>query len=129
MTRPEPILGGASVVVLEDDYYLATDLQNALLAAGAEVIGPFSGEADARLGLGGRKPDCAVVDINLGCGPSFELSRELLGREVPLTFVTGYDVGAIPDDLHLVGRLQKPVDMDQAVLAVARLLGRESTTR
>lgn len=129
MSGEEPILAGASVIVLEDDYYLATDLRSALLAAGAEVIGPFPEEADARLGLGGGNPDCALVDINLGHGPIFDLSRELLEQGVPLTFVTGYDASAIPGDLHSVERLQKPVDPDQAVLAVARLLGRDPTTR
>ncbi len=43
-----PDLGGKTVLVIEDEYYLATDVARALQGAGAEVLGPYSSEADAR---------------------------------------------------------------------------------
>ena len=73
---------GARVLVLEDDYYQATDLQAALEGAGATVIGPFGNEADATVAAAGERLDCAFIDVNLGAGPSFAVPLALAARSV-----------------------------------------------
>src|SRR3712207_7479657 len=45
---PGERLRGMRVLVLEDDYYLAMELQGALERAGAKVVGPFGDEADRK---------------------------------------------------------------------------------
>lgn len=117
-----PDLGGRCVLVVEDDYYLATDAARALLGAGAEVLGPCATEEAARAELTRRRPDAAVVDINLGPGPSFELARSLRELGVPLVFITGYDPELIPEELSDVTRLAKPVQLRQLVGAIAKLV-------
>jgi CheY-like chemotaxis protein len=89
-------LAGCSVLVVEDDYYLATDAQIALAKAGATVVGPSARTDEGLSLLDQRRPDCAVLDINLGSGPCFVLARELRTRSVPFVFVTGYDASIIP---------------------------------
>ncbi|MDV2984364.1 UNVERIFIED_CONTAM: PAS domain-containing protein [Methylobacteriaceae bacterium AG10] len=122
----EPDLSGHRVLVVEDDYYLATDTARALLSAGAEVIGPCPTEEAARDALEDGAPEAALVDINLGSGPSFTLAALLRERGVPFVFITGYDEGVIPPDFADVERLQKPVELRRVVhfLAETLLAGR-----
>ncbi|WP_298091747.1 hypothetical protein, partial [uncultured Sphingomonas sp.] len=118
-----PDLGGKTVLVIEDEYYLATDVARALQGAGAEVLGPYSSEADALAGLEGHRPDVAVVDINLGAGPSFKLAEALKDGGISFVFVTGYDEEVIPPEFEQVARLQKPIQLRQIISEVAKLAG------
>jgi DNA-binding response OmpR family regulator len=119
MTNAPP-LAGINVLLVEDDFYLASDEKAALEKAGARVIGPCS-DADEAAGLSaGETVDCAVVDINLGDGPSFSFARAMRDRGVPLVFVTGYDQAVIPPDLATAERLEKPIRDRSLIAAVER---------
>ena len=118
----EADLSGHRILVVEDDYFLATDAVRALQGAGAEVLGPFSTEEDAKAELDEQRPDAAVVDINLGLGPSFKLATTLKDTGIPFVFTTGYDLEVIPAEFEGVERLQKPVQLRQIIAAIARLL-------
>lgn len=118
----EADLRGLRVLVVEDDFYLATDTARALQGAGANVLGPCPNEEAARDALADEHPDAAVVDINLGAGPSFKLAETLKDRGIPFVFTTGYDPEVIPTEFEGVQRLQKPVPLRQIVAAVSKLL-------
>lgn len=118
----EANLSGRRVLVIEDDFYLATDAVRALQGAGAEVLGPCPTEATARDEMDEQRPDAAVVDINLGSGPSFKLAEMLKDRGIPFVFTTGYDPEVIPAEFDGVERLQKPLKLRQIVNAVSHLL-------
>lgn len=118
----KPDLGGHRVLVVEDEYYIASETAHALQGAGAEVAGPCASEHAARSELESRRPDAAIVDINLGRGPSFDLAETLKARGIPFVFVTGYDQEVIPLEFVGVERLQKPVQLRQMIEAVARLV-------
>lgn len=119
----EPELRGRCILIVEDDYYLATDATRALESAGAEVAGPFPTEGAAGAALEVRRPDAALIDINLGGKVSFGLAGRLLEAGIPFAFVTGYDAGIIPERFGGVGRIEKPLAPWQVVLAASRLLG------
>ena len=118
----EPDLTGRRILVVEDDYYLATDTARALRGAGAEVMGPYATEEDARAELNEQRPDAAVVDINLGRGPSFKLAETLKDGCIPFVFTTGYDVEVIPAEFDSVERLQKPLELRHIVGAITKLM-------
>ncbi|PXW64102.1 MULTISPECIES: GAF domain-containing protein [Methylobacteriaceae] len=115
-------LSGHRVLVVEDDYYLATDTARALQGAGAQVVGPCPNEEAARAALADAGPTAALIDINLGSGPSFILAHLLRQRNVPFVFVTGYDEGVIPQEFSDVERLQKPVELWRVVKFLAETL-------
>ncbi|MBV9653216.1 MAG: response regulator [Acetobacteraceae bacterium] len=119
----EPDLSRHRILVIEDDYFLATDAARALLSAGAIIVGPCPTEGAARAQLDGERPDAAVVDINLGPGPSFELAKLLTERGIPFVFLTGYDQQIIPDGFTHITRLEKPIQSWQLVEAISRSLG------
>lgn len=116
--RTDARLAGLSVLVLEDDYFLADDTARTLRGAGAEVLGPYGDAADAIVVADRTPPGCALVDVNLGRGPNFAPARALLARGFPVLFLTGYDTDVIPDDLRGLPCLQKPVPAARLIEAV-----------
>lgn len=115
-------LDGRSVLLVDDDFILVMNARRDLEEVGAKVIGPFN-RADAALSsLEEGRPDVAVVDLNLGAGPNFDLVRALTAQRIPTLIVTGYDQCTIPPDLASVPCLQKPIVKHQLVSAVAQLL-------
>lgn len=124
-TKLDAPLSGRRILVVEDDFYLASDAARALRSAGAEIVGPIPRSAMALDILARDGIQAAVVDINLGGdGPSFELADALKRHGVPFVFVTGYDQVVIPERLCDVVTVQKPADMKAVVQAVVGLLAR-----
>lgn len=114
-------LSGYSVLVIEDDFYLADDAQMALEAAGASVIGPVGNTDDALVLIATTRPDIALVDVNLGKGASFESAAALRASGIPFLFLTGYDANVIPAEYADAPRLQKPVDKRSLLTALVTL--------
>ena len=117
-------LNGLSVLVLEDDFYIAEDAKAALEEAGAKVLGPFAASREAIAEAAEAGADCALVDLNLGSGQSFEPARRLLQMGVPVVVMTGYDASIIPEAFSNVPCLQKPTQPRNIVAAVERACGR-----
>lgn len=120
----EQFLEGASVLILEDDFYQAHDTRECLEEVGARILGPFSDAADAIAAADQARPDYAIVDVNLGRGMNFAPARALMARGVRVLFVTGYDETVLPDDMQQAPCLQKPAPADRIVTAVRGLSGR-----
>lgn len=114
-------LSACTVLVVEDEYYLAADVTQALQRRGARVLGPFPDAPGALEALTAHTPDCAVVDVNLGPGPGFDVADRLRSLGVPFLFFTGYDREVIPARFADVGRLEKPVWDVKLLGAVERL--------
>lgn len=81
----EATLAGRSVLVVEDDYYLADEHARALETAGAIVLGPAPSVA-AALDLLGREAalEAAVLDVNLGGEMVYAVADTLAVRGIPV---------------------------------------------
>lgn len=112
-------LQGCRVLVLEDDFYLAEDIADALREAGGSVLGPFGDVSRAAGALEHEGPDLAVLDVNLGGDNSFEIGRTLKRRGIHFLFATGYDQSVFPDDLADAAYLTKPISMRALVASLA----------
>jgi DNA-binding NtrC family response regulator len=117
-----PRLTGFSVLVVEDEYFQAQDCCEWLRSAGATVAGPVRSCVDAKDILDRARVDAAVVDINLGHGPDFQVASQLTDRGVPFIFATGYDDMVIPAEFQQAPTLQKPYDSQDLIAAVSSLL-------
>ena len=104
-------LAGRRILVIEDEYYLAMELQDEIEQAGGAVIGPCADAKTCLTLLKGDRADAAIVDINLGNGPSFEVADALRSIGVPFLFLTGYDAETVPDRLRDVLCVQKPANI------------------
>lgn len=106
------------ILIVEDEYYLAADLAQALTALGAQIVGPVATVADAQLMLDRQHIEGAVVDVNLRGEMSFPIADRLEAAGIRYVITTGYDAAAIPHRFRTVPRLEKPYRAD----AVAALL-------
>ena len=107
MTKTGP-LKGRRVLVVEDQYLLATDVCELLVEAGAEVLGPVPDSYSACRLIDEERPDNAVVDIDLGEGPTYEVASRLAERRVPFLFATGYGAKILKPPHSGTPTLQKP---------------------
>jgi DNA-binding response OmpR family regulator len=114
-------LSGMRVLLVEDNYLLAADAREWLESAGAKVIGPTPDAGEACRLIDAEAIDRAVLDINLGEGPGWEIASRLIERKIPFLFATGYDGEAIPEDFRSAPRIEKPFRGDQLVRAVGAL--------
>jgi DNA-binding response OmpR family regulator len=117
----ESVLRGLSVLVVEDQYYLATDICEWLRDAGAQLVGPAPNARAACELIDAELFDAAVVDINLGMGPTFAVAQKLAENEVPFLFATGYDQSIIPAEYRNRPRIEKPFKGPDVVSAVLEL--------
>lgn len=112
------VLLGLRVLIVEDEYYLATEAQRVLEAAGAIVYGPCRNSSDALALLANATPHVAILNVNLGEGPSFDLALALKAQSIPFLFLTGYEQNVIPAEFAGIQRLEKPLSKDGLIKAV-----------
>jgi len=115
----DPILSGKAIMIVEDEYLIALNIEMAMVELGASVIGPFSQIDDALVALkGSGLPDAAILDINIRGRHVFPVADRLQERQIPFVFATGYDNWTIPGHLSHVPRFEKPVDPVRLVRAL-----------
>jgi CheY-like chemotaxis protein len=113
------------LLVVEDEYYIADDIAQALRRLGAEVIGPAADRDEAVSFLeAATRIDGAVLDINLHGQPIYPVADLLRARGVPIVFATGYGAAAIPERFEEVPRWEKPFDTDRLARTLPGLLRR-----
>lgn len=100
------------ILVVEDEYYIASDLKRALLREGAVVVGPFNTVANGMAAASDDHIDAALIDVNLEGATSFPIADILSARGVPYAFLTGYDGVTLPDGYRARPRLAKPFTME-----------------
>ena len=106
-----PPLRNRRVLIVEDEYFIAMQLQRDLAAAGAVVLGPVPSVAKALALIAAElRIDAAVVDVNLGGEMSFPVADALLARSVSFVFATGYTDGNLCARYPQIPRCDKPFD-------------------
>lgn len=116
-------LSGRRILVVEDEFFIADDIGQALTQLGAEVVGPVPTLNQALQALDdGASVDAAVLDVNLRNEPSFPIADVLLDRGVPFVFATGYSPTAIPPSYKHISHWVKPFDPKELVSALPGLL-------
>src|SRR4029453_8498976 len=94
---PGDALCGMQLLLVEDDYLLASTLQAAFELEGAAVVGSYAGVDAALDGLGKiQTVDAALLDVDLDGEMSFPVADALRERHVPVLFLTGYDDTVLP---------------------------------
>jgi hypothetical protein len=112
-----------SVLVVEDHYFVATELVSVLRELGAKVVGPIA-TLPAGGGLAIGEVDVALVNLGRDLDENLPLIDEIRNRGVEVGLVTGYCPGAIPLRYRDLIRLDKPVTREKLISAVLLLAGR-----
>jgi DNA-binding response OmpR family regulator len=106
-------LEGRRILVLDDEYLAALEVQQTLEDLGAEVVGPLGRLEQAQAVARERMLDGAILDVRLDGKTSYPLARQLLEAKVVVVFLTGYERGLIDAEFTDVPRLTKPYDARQ----------------
>lgn len=101
------------VLIVEDEPMIAMVIEDSVEALGYKVVGPVAQRAEAMALAKAGAFDCAILDVNIRDGNSYDVADLLLARGCPFVLATGYSDWSIPS--HLVGakRLTKPYSSRQ----------------
>lgn len=78
-----------TILIVEDDPFIAMDLQDTFEDAGYKVLGPVAAVLPGLEIVRAKKPDVAMLDYNLGRETSVVLAHELEAQDVPYLFLSG----------------------------------------
>jgi DNA-binding response OmpR family regulator len=101
-------LEGVRVLVVEDEFLVATLIEDMLQSAGCVVSGPIPRVTEALKAVEHETFDAAILDINLGGVRIDPVADALCRRGVPFIFVSGYTTGALPAAYSERPRVGKP---------------------
>ncbi len=122
------------VLIIEDETFIAMDLESLVRNLGHNVIGVARTHADAVAIAKNRKPGLILADIQLADGSSgLDAVNELLRNfEVPVVFITAYPerflTGERPEPAFLISKPFQPA-MVSAVASQALFFQRNSRNR
>jgi DNA-binding response OmpR family regulator len=121
MSSTDQSLTGCRVLIVEDEYFLANDLEMVLKSHGATIVGPFADFTAAYRRATRDHFDVAIVDVNLRGDTAYPIADELIRQRIPFLFYTGYGIAVIPERFAGVTLLQKPLDPSALVEHIALL--------
>ena len=113
-------LRGVRVLVVEDQWYVAIALKSLLEVEGMEARGPAATTAVALRLATEKKPDVAIIDINLKGEMSYGLIDQLHNQGVRIVVATGYAVPRLTEKVAAV--LHKPFNRADLLAALRRAL-------
>ena len=109
-------LEGVRVLVVEDEYLVATLIEQILESAGCIVLGPIPRVPEALDAVNDDDCDAAVLDVNLAGELINPVADALCERDVPFMFVTGYGPNALPSEYAQRPHIGKPFRMPNCLL-------------
>jgi len=105
-------LRGLRVLVVEDEAMIAMLMEDMLIELGCEVVvAPNVGDA-LRL-VANERFACAILDINVGGDPVDPVAHELVKRDVPFIFSSGYGADGVPVGYEAHAVLAKPFRQEE----------------
>lgn len=124
MTQTTPSVEAKRILIVEDDAFIALDLEDVFEGAGFEVVGIVA-TVDAALSLLRRESvDVAVLDYNLGVETSIPIAQTLDRKGVPFLFLSGQTRRVVLSDSGVEPLvLSKPFVPDHLVSETNRLFG------
>ena len=109
------------ILVVEDEFLIASDIVEAIRQLGGSVMGPCCDTAKAREALSkrGKPPDGAVLDLNLKGQSVVELAHDLADMGVALLYHTGYDTSIEQEGLPPGEMTRKPMSRAELMQRLA----------
>jgi DNA-binding NtrC family response regulator len=98
------------ILIVEDDPFIAMDIESAV----AEQLGPHAelivveSVEDAHRAASSAMLSCALLDIDVVGGKTFDVAASLLQKGTPFAFVSGSSPADVPKLLREVRFLRKP---------------------
>jgi CheY-like chemotaxis protein len=120
-------LGGAKVLIVEDNFVVADALRFLIDGYGGSVSAIVPTVQRAHEVLAAGAVDIAVLDINLNGASVVPLAEHLQASGVPFVFLSGYGgEELLPEHLRGHPRFDKPVEAERLVRTMITLTGGEA---
>jgi CheY-like chemotaxis protein len=123
LSRPTARLDGVRILVVDDEFMIALDIEATLLEAGADVVALCMTLSEALSVAALEKVAIATLDIRLGRDTSEAVAALLAERGIPFIFYSGQ---SLPSEMRerwpLSPLVAKPAEPRQLVDALAAAL-------
>jgi CheY-like chemotaxis protein len=113
------------ILIVEDDPFIAMDIESAVaeqFGAAAQLIVVDSVTQAQRAAA--AELSCALLDIDVVGGKTFEVAERLLQRGTPFAFVSGSTPSDVPEPLRKVRFLRKPFSTREIASFVSTAVAR-----
>jgi AmiR/NasT family two-component response regulator len=115
-----PVSKVPCVLIVEDEFLVAMDLEETFLGESWNVLGPVPDVMQALAMLQTHKPDVVCLDMNLSGNPSTPIAEELQKLGIPFVVLTGYSAASVTDPAYKGARIvHKPFLAAELVSALA----------
>ena len=121
------LLDGLRVLVVEDEFFIALELEAMIRDLGGTVAGPVARLEAARTVVRQEKINCAILDVKLDGDTSLPLADDLIASGCPVILVSGYDSGHLPSRFTDTPKLGKPISADALARTLERILQQHSS--
>jgi CheY-like chemotaxis protein len=120
----KPNLRDRCILLVEDETVLAFLVEDMLADLGCRQVLYAASVPEALALLRQRRPDAAVLDVNVKNEMVYPVAENLAAAQIPFLFATGYGRGGIPEPWHSVTVIQKPFVLATLAAALDAILGR-----
>jgi CheY-like chemotaxis protein len=115
-------LDGLKILVVEDESIISFLIEDMLLALGCGSVWHAGAVAQAIALLNERRPDAAVLDLNLSGEPAYPIAENLEARGIPFVFATGYGAAGVAKRWTGKPVVQKPFTLESLETALRSAL-------
>jgi two-component SAPR family response regulator len=109
------------ILVVEDEFLLAAHIEDLLVDADVEVIGPVGTLDEAMKLAKDETMHGALLDVNIDGGRIDDVAAILAERDVPFVFVTGYGRANLPPLFQDAVVVAKPFSDSDLLREVLRM--------
>jgi two-component SAPR family response regulator len=117
----------ARVLIVEDEWLIAEQIDEELREAGFEVVGTAATVHQAMNVLNNQVIDFAVLDVNLLNERSYPVAEHLAEHSIPFVFLTGYIAGNLPQPFNSRPLLKKPLEEGELSKSIRAALDQGKT--
>ena len=112
-----------TIFIVEDDPFIAMDLQDTFEDAGFNVLGPVASVDPGLKIIRETKPDVAMLDYNLGRETSIPIAHKLDAIKIPYVFLSGQVSRVVTANIKTEQKvIMKPFNAEALISYVNRLV-------
>ena len=117
-----PHLDNQCLLLVEDETIVALLVEEMLTELGCRQVLHAAAVPEALMLLRGRRPDAAILDVNLKNVPVYPVAEHLAAAGVPFAFATGYGRGGLAYRWKDMPVIRKPIERSSLVAALNSML-------
>lgn len=116
------LLSRINVLIVEDEAIISFLIEDMLLELGCGSVTNVPGIEEAIAAIEERRPDVAVLDVNLDGEEVYPVAERLKAQGVPFVFTTGYGADGLKPEWVHTPVVQKPFRADMLAKALLSVL-------